>query len=147
MIGYTGEFGMKSKLKKVLILSSTSMAAMGSIVGGSALAVKNENINTDENSAIAVNNTFTNSKSGNFDPDKPLEFQGKRYPNLYSAIDDYVNTPGNVTEELYLGDIDNAITNENNMMGGFSVVDLNKLNVYDSCLLYTSDAADEHRWV
>ena len=126
---------MKSKLKKVLILSSTSMAAMGSIVGGSALAVKNENINTDENSAIAVNNTFTNSKRGNFDPDKPLEFQGERYPNLYSAIDDYVNTPGNVTEELYLGDIDNAITNENNMMGGFSVVDLNKLNVYDSAKL------------
>ena len=127
---------MKSKLKKVLIISATSFVSMGTIVSGVAIANKGEDANAiannDGNGSVNLNASISND---NFDPDKPLVFEGIKFPNLYAAIKWYTNQPGNVNEQLFLGNISKATINENNNMEGYTLIDLNKLKPYDSTKL------------
>ena len=121
---------MKIKLKKMVVILSTSIASAGVVVGGSALAIKNDGLSISLNSNETVNN-FKKNEISTFDPNKSLTFKGKKYPNIYAAIEEFVNTDGNVTEELFLGNISNAIINSAGGINGYKTVDLSKLKKYD----------------
>lgn len=120
---------MKFKIKKALLLSTTSLMSVGTIAASSAL------IGNTNNTGVDNRNTNVLPKSNNtqkFDPNKPLIFKGVQYNNLYHAIEEYTKQQGNVSEQLFLGNIEEAkVSNSGNVNSSYTLYDLNKLKLYD----------------
>lgn len=120
---------MKFKIKKALLLSTTSLMSVGTIAASSALLGNTNNTRVDNRNTSVLPKSDDSQK---FDPNKPLIFKGVQYKNLYHAIEEYTKQEGNVSEQLFLGNIEAAkVSNSGNANNSYTLYDLNKLKKYD----------------
>lgn len=120
---------MKFKIKKALLLSTTSLMSVGTIAASSALVGNTNNTRVDNRNTSVLPKSNDIQK---FDPNKPLIFKGVQYKNLYHAIEEYTKQQGNVSEQLFLGNIEAAkVSNSGNANSSYTLYDLNKLKKYD----------------